>query len=314
MNMEQISFQQAAEKLMQWYNIEDTPNFSYKKYQAKLEAREDSYKKKIKLESIASFIENYKENAEMLRRIFLMYTTLNLQDQSTFLKSLMVMPKQSADEFAANLDDDVRVIIKEDIEITKTLRPANFESFRNFDGRSVLSGMLDSCEGRWKDEVGRYVFPILLPGSIPVGFSGRSLTPNIVKYLTRFEYGFEKTDILYGLNVAIPAILEKGYVILVEGILDALRCRSLGFNNVVAPMSTYASEEQIILLKALTDKFILAFDNDQGGNSATELTSKNLDKYRLLYERILLPQDQDPDSFGLTNPLDLQILLASKWK
>ncbi len=78
-------------------------------------------------------------------------------------------------------------------------------------------------------------------------------------------------------------------------------------------MSTYLSAEQIYFLKPFTNKFILAFDNDQGGNSAAELSSKNLDKHRLLYERVLVPEDSDPDSFGKTNPTDLANLLTSKW-
>ena len=239
---------------------------------------------------------------------------MNLLPLTDFLKLAREVASKPLDEFLLEIDDDVKGIIKENLDLVKVLRPAQFSSFRGFDASILYSGFLESSPiERWKEEEGRYIFPIFLPGKVAVGFGGRTLSSHITKYLTRFEFGFEKKDILYGLDIAIPAIIKEGYVNVVEGVLDVARCWSVGKFNTVAPMSTYLSEEQIILLKSFTKNFILAFDNDQGGNSATELSSKNLDKYHLLYERVLVPVDEDPDSFGKRDPQGLQNLLTSKW-
>ena len=75
-----------------------------------------------------------------------------------------------------------------------------------------------------------------------------------------------KKDVVYGLDVALPYIEEAGCCVVVEGILDAVRCWSLGFKNVVAPCCAYVSDNLAILLKGLTDTVYLMQDNDYGGN------------------------------------------------
>jgi DNA primase len=161
---------------------------------------------------------------------------------------------------------------------------------------------------------GKYLFPIMYPGNLVVGFAGRDLTGTfIIKYLTEFDFGLTKSDVLYGLDIAIPYIKEMGYVIVVEGILDVIRCRTLGFYNVVAPMSTFLSENHIIILKSFTSNFLLAFDGDDGGLAATTKSAEHLDSFRMLYERAEMPDSYDPDSLGLANPVYMQRLLQSQW-
>lgn len=310
--MEDISFIDAAKKLMEWYNIEDIPQFSYKRYLDKINAQRDVYNAKIKLETISTLLETYPEKD--LRRIFLLFTEMNLHSQTEFISMCLDGMKVTDKDFVSILSPENKIIIGEDIDLIKSLKASEYSLLRQFDNISSLSGLLqETYIERWEEESGRYVFPIFLPGAIPVGFAGRSLNNSIIKYLTRFEYGFEKDDILYGLDVAIPAIRQRGYVILVEGILDVLRCRQAGCLNTVAPMSTYLSKNQIYLLKPFTDKFLLAFDSDYGGNTAAEKSAQNLDTFRFLYERVLLPDGEDPDSYGLKNLQGLSIYLRSRW-
>lgn len=314
MNMEGISFKEAIKLLCTWYKIEELPDFSYKEYAKKLAAQENQYNRKIKFSAIASMLEqlDFNNKDEMFKLSYL-FCNLNLIPYNDFIKYTLQLRSVPIDEFIYQFEDAVRFRSKENIEFAQSLIPDAFATTRAFDEFAVNAGLAVSAPERWEEMQGRFVFPIFLPGKLIVGFSGRSLQPHILKYLTHFDFGFDKADILYGLDVALPAIKEKGYIIVCEGILDVLRCRSAGFNNVVASMATYLSEEQVVLLKAVTDKFLLIFDGDQGGDAAFTKTTKSLDKYRLLYERIKLPDGEDPDSFGKKHLEKLTQLISSKW-
>jgi len=117
----------------------------------------------------------------------------------------------------------------------------------------------------------RLIIPIRdIRGHI-IGFGARALhehqTP---KYLNSPQNAlFDKSAVLYGLDVARGAIRDLGYVVIVEGYLDALQAHQQGYANVVAQMGTALTEEQLKLLKRYTDKLVLALDADKAGGAAT---------------------------------------------
>ncbi len=104
-----------------------------------------------------------------------------------------------------------------------------------------------------------------------IGFGARSLrSDQQPKYLnTPQTVLFEKSNVLYGLDVARRAIRPRGKVIIVEGYMDVLACHQAGEDNVVASMGTALTESQIKQLRRYTSTIVLALDADAAGQAAT---------------------------------------------
>jgi DNA primase len=117
----------------------------------------------------------------------------------------------------------------------------------------------------------RLMIPIRDAGGRVVGFGARTLeTDGIPKYLNSPQTAlFNKSHLLYGLDVAKPNIREARHVVIVEGYMDVMQAWQAGFRNVVAQMGTALTEEQLRHLKRFTKRFILALDSDAAGLKAT---------------------------------------------
>lgn len=118
----------------------------------------------------------------------------------------------------------------------------------------------------------RLMFPIYDFQNRLIGFGGRTLDSEdkVAKYVNSDETDlFNKRRILYGLNLAKPTIRKQQCVILVEGYMDVIACHQHGFSNTVACMGTSLTQEQVKLLKRLTNTIYLMLDSDQAGIDAT---------------------------------------------
>jgi DNA primase len=102
------------------------------------------------------------------------------------------------------------------------------------------------------------------------GFGARIVDPNDVpKFLNTPETPvFSKGRILYGLDRARKAIRAADQAVIVEGYLDVIALHQAGFENVVSPMGTALTEEQLRLLKRFTRRIVLALDPDTAGQKA----------------------------------------------
>ncbi|MBM3151291.1 MAG: DNA primase [Chloroflexi bacterium] len=79
---------------------------------------------------------------------------------------------------------------------------------------------------------------------------------------------FSKSRLLYGLDRARKPIRIAGQAVIVEGYLDVIALHQAGFENVVSPMGTALTEEQLRLLKRSTRRIVLALDPDAAGQKA----------------------------------------------
>lgn len=104
-----------------------------------------------------------------------------------------------------------------------------------------------------------------------IGFGARALgSDQQPKYLNTPQTPlFEKSSILYGLDVARRSIRPRGKAIIVEGYMDVLACHQAGEDNVVASMGTALTEPQIRQLRRYTSTIVLALDADAAGQAAT---------------------------------------------
>lgn len=122
---------------------------------------------------------------------------------------------------------------------------------------------------------GRIMFPIYNTFGKVVGFSGRILpeldTGEMGKYVNSPETPiFNKSRTLYGLHVTKQFIREKNTALLVEGQMDFLMLFQDGVKNVVATSGTALTQHHLEVLKKISERLILAFDNDEAGMIAIE--------------------------------------------
>ncbi len=147
---------------------------------------------------------------------------------------------------------------------------------------------------------GRLIFPIYSINNKLLGFAGRILTKDLPKYInTQETVSFKKGRILFGLNKAKNAIVQKESVIIVEGYFDCLRLWQRGFLNAVATMGTALSSDHCLILKKYAKKIFLCFDGDSAGQSAALAAIKTLLPFGLDIQLIFLEEGEDPDTFAL---------------
>jgi len=212
--------------------------------------------------------------------------------------------------------------------------PDSWDSLANYLGTRQISeadllaaGLVSARDGggvydRFRH---RLVIPIRDPRGRMAGFGGRVLRPDdIPKYLNSPTTDlFDKSRLLYGLDMASREIRSKDQVVIVEGYLDVIGPYQAGFKNCVSPMGTALTEEQFRLIKRYSRKIILALDPDAAGQKATlrglQMARQTLDREgdvmfdarglmqvegRLKADiRVTtLPDGLDPDEIALEDP------------
>src|SRR5512136_572881 len=116
---------------------------------------------------------------------------------------------------------------------------------------------------------GRLMIPIRDVKGHTIGFGARTLTHEEPKYLNSPQSPlFDKSHILFGIDLARNAIREAKQAIVVEGYMDAIGAHQAGYANVVASMGTALTEAQFRQLSRLCKKFVLALDPDVAGVNA----------------------------------------------
>ena len=116
----------------------------------------------------------------------------------------------------------------------------------------------------------RIMIPIRDAEGRMAGFGARILDPNdIPKFLNSPETViFTKGHLLYGLERARKPIRAADRAVIVEGYLDVIALHQAGYENVVSPMGTALTEEQLRLLKRFSRRIVLALDPDAAGQKA----------------------------------------------
>ena len=116
----------------------------------------------------------------------------------------------------------------------------------------------------------RIMIPIRDEQARMAGFGARIVDPNDVpKFLNSPETPiFTKGHLLYGLDRARKPIRTADQAVIVEGYLDVIALHQAGYENVVSPMGTALTEEQLRLLKKFTRRIVLALDPDTAGQKA----------------------------------------------
>lgn len=146
----------------------------------------------------------------------------------------------------------------------------------------------------------RFMFPIFDPNGKVVGFGGRQLVkdPNSGKYINSSETAlYKKSQVLYGLNLAMKEIERAGYAILCEGYMDVIMAHAHGHRQAVAPLGTALTPSQSRLLKRYAHKMFFLFDGDEPGQVSMLKKGDPLLEASLDVRVISLPPADDPDTF-----------------
>jgi DNA primase len=180
---------------------------------------------------------------------------------------------------------------------------------------------------------GRLIFPIRnLKGEV-IAFGGRALGDAQPKYMNSPQTPlFDKSRVLYGMDLARDAIRSSDSTVIVEGYVDVIIAHQYGFRNVVAPLGTALTSDHVAVLKKLSAKRVyLALDADAAGLRAmikgVQTLQDNLDGHAvpvptaqgyIRWEReleaevrvIALPDGKDPDEVIQANPDQWRALVA----
>lgn len=142
----------------------------------------------------------------------------------------------------------------------------------------------------------RLMFPIIDVRGNVIGFGGRVMDNSTPKYLNSPETEiFNKRKNLFALNLAKKTRL--GYLILVEGYMDAVALHQYGFDCAVASLGTSLTEEHAFLLARYTQQVILIYDGDEAGQNATQRAIPMLEKAGLQVKVLKMRDAKDPDEF-----------------
>lgn len=142
----------------------------------------------------------------------------------------------------------------------------------------------------------RVMFPIIDVRGNVIGFGGRVMDDSTPKYLNSPETEiFNKRKNLFALNIARKTKL--GYMILVEGYMDAIALHQYGFDCAVASLGTSLTEEHAALLSRYTQQVILIYDGDAAGQNATQRAIPMLEKVGLQVKVLKMRDAKDPDEF-----------------
>lgn len=144
----------------------------------------------------------------------------------------------------------------------------------------------------------RIIFPIMNMKNDVIAFGGRVMDSSLPKYINTPETDvFKKSDALFAINFSRDEIRKKDYAIIVEGYLDTIICHQHGFRNTVAPLGTALTSRHLQKLKVLSRRAVLVFDSDQAGIAAARRSLLVLCENDFRAKVLLLPENEDPDSF-----------------
>lgn len=191
---------------------------------------------------------------------------------------------------------------------------------KNFDPDDIeAAGLIIKREssGYYDRFRNRLMFPIRNVKGEIIAFGGRAIGDAQPKYMNSPQTPlFDKSKVLYGLDLARETIRADDAVVIVEGYVDVIIAHQYGFKNVVAPLGTALTADHVGILKKLGSKTVyLALDADAAGVRATlkglNTVQENLDSHGrllataqgLVWARELdaeikileLPEGRDPD-------------------
>ena len=149
---------------------------------------------------------------------------------------------------------------------------------------------------------GRWIVPITDRLGRTMGFGGRILPRDEggggpqAKYVNTPETPlFHKGRLIYGLDLALPAIRKGRRIVLVEGYTDVMAAHQAGVLDTAAILGTSTTDDHAHLVRRSgAQRAVLVFDGDAAGRKATARALQGLLPLELEIRICTLPAGQDP--------------------
>ena len=205
--------------------------------------------------------------------------------------------------------------VKEYLMVSRGLTKETLDLFR--------IGLTDTNEYKYRKDIGnissRISFPILenkIHNPKCIGMGYRTLRNEKPKYINdcnqegkdrqdpKVAGVFVKGNVLYGYSMACQAIRKNGYAIITEGYVDVLSMHQAGFTNTISIMGTSFTENQVQLIKNMTNSVLLILDSDNAGINAMLKILPLLFKYDLNVMICTFQKGMDPADLCLANEFD----------
>ena len=136
------------------------------------------------------------------------------------------------------------------------------------------SGLFVEKEGKLRNKFyKRVMFPIRSSSGKVIAFTGRVLPGNDFgpKYMNSPETPiYHKKDNLYGQYESRQQARKDDLIIMCEGTTDVISAHQIGVKNIVAPLGTALTKEQLEKISKLSKNFLFLFDSDSAGQKALE--------------------------------------------
>ncbi|MCK4721136.1 DNA primase, partial [bacterium] len=142
---------------------------------------------------------------------------------------------------------------------------------------------------------GRLMIPIIDPLDRTLGFGARAMGDDSPKYLNSPESKvFQKSKILFGLDLAKNACRKTSQLILMEGYTDVMHAHQAGVENCCAVMGTALTKNHLPLVARYAGEVILSFDGDEAGVRATTKSLMEFAGSDFKVKILDLPEGSDP--------------------
>lgn len=142
----------------------------------------------------------------------------------------------------------------------------------------------------------RLMIPIFDDRNRVIAFGGRLLEGDGPKYINSPETAlYQKSNTLYGSQIARAAIGRKSRALVVEGYFDVISLQQAGFDEAVATCGTALTKDHLERLRRLTGDIYLLLDADEAGQRAAERALPMFLEVGLYPWRVEIPGAKDPD-------------------
>ncbi len=186
--------------------------------------------------------------------------------------------------------------------------PNNYHALKDFlKTKGITEQQMLDCGLLAKNDSGelydkfrnRLMFPIRdIKGQV-IAFGGRVLGEGQPKYLNSPETTlFKKGEILYNEDLARKTSFKTNRLIIAEGYMDVIAMYTNGITEVVAPLGTAITHEQILRAWRLSKEPIMCLDGDLAGQKAMGRVANlaiSLLKPGYTIKFASLPNGMDPD-------------------
>lgn len=165
----------------------------------------------------------------------------------------------------------------------------------------------DNSRGYYDFFRNRLMFPIRDREKRVFAFGGRVLpwAEGGGKYINSPDTRlFHKSQELYGLDLALPAIRQSKQALVVEGYTDVIVAHQCGVENAVAVLGTALGQPHLRKLRNYCDSVVLLLDGDEAGQRRSDDVLELFLHAQLDVRVLTLPEGMDPADFLLKHGKD----------